>query len=651
MKILTDLKWNVFDWFPRWQKLSLETRRLFIEKIDSTLKISGDFFSDEQIHELELSGLKLPDKAALVPDIRPFRNLMRSMSRHFHFDPKIEKLSSEYITDHLTSEECSTITRVNSFRHSTPVYYVQNGMVDSLWLDTFLNVESYELWEEMYTTYRNPYLHADSADLLKKWIQHLIQGPNPIPFGELPDLGNGAIASEAFRAGIRYMLLFPALDSKTLDPIIGIWPEIHKQKNRKKLPPPSPLPLPKGCKSYCTPLRLHDMTTLLVGTTGDGLRLKAHGDLYQKEIDRIAGRLMASPPGYDTSGRLDDAFCWILATKLAARKGKSGKEYTLQATSAGRNWLAGSEAERLQSLADFMRQAYEKSLKPNWVEYGEISFLPYNPNHNVGYQKELHVEARVCDAFDACLEGDWFLQEDFLGWNGESNNPLPVDRNNPINQMFRRGFGSESERERCWKRILQKFLHDRLVPLGGVKLAINSKGQVLFSITPVGKYLMGKTDQFDYRFEIPDGDLIVQPNFDVVFTAANPFAEGELTRYAERIGHGVGTLFKITRESILLALNSGMNDSRILESLGQISSKKLPRNVTAQIQDWSKSFRCITLKNITVIDCGDPETALRIRALFPQKTTPITATLLEITGEKNLTPFKKKLRENGIGIG
>jgi hypothetical protein len=137
----------------------------------------------------------------------------------------------------------------------------------------------------------------------------------------------------------------------------------------------------------------------------------------------------------------------------------------------------------------------------------------------------------------------------------------------------------------------------------------------------------------------------------VVFTAANPFAEGELTRYAERIGHGVGTLFKITRESILLALNSGMNDSRILESLGQISSKKLPRNVTAQIQDWSKSFRCITLKNITVIDCGDPETALRIRALFPQKTTPITATLLEITGEKNLTPFKKKLRENGIGIG
>ncbi len=655
MKILTDATFNPFEWFPRWQMLSFGTRRLFLEKIDSTLKIPIDLFSDEQLKELTDAGLKTPEKAVLVQNIRPFRNLIRSMSRHRHFDPKTERLSIDYITDHLITEECSSLASANGYPYSNPSHYVKKLAEDSGWITKFLKADSLELWEAKHTGCGNPFLHPDSAAILKSWVHHLKQGSNPIPPEGLPNLENGRIASEAFRAGIRYLFLFPALDSKTLNPLIGLWPTVHTRLNRKKTPRPSPVPLPKESRIYSNPLLLHDITTLLVSTTGDGLRLKAQGNLYQKEEESLAAQLMPPPPsgrGRSSSNcdRLDEAFCWVLDMKLAARKGKPGKTYTIQATQPGKNWLAGSEAERLRSLADFMRRAHEKNLKNCWLEYGEIPFLPYNPQRNVGLQNQLNVETLVINVFAGGFTDNWFPEDTFLEWNAEMHNPLLVKHNSAIDRIFRVGTDSEPERAASWKRVLHGFLHKRLAPLGGAKLAIDPDGICWFAITPVGQYLMGKTDHFDHPIELPAGDLIVQPNFDVVFTAANPYAEGELTRYAQRIGHRVGTLFKITRESIHLAFNSGMDSEQILESLGRISSKKLPHNVVAQIQGWGKAFRRVTVKNITVIDCGDPETAQHVCALFPKKTTLITETLLEITSEKNLTPLKKKLRQNGIGI-
>lgn len=164
--------------------------------------------------------------------------------------------------------------------------------------------------------------------------------------------------------------------------------------------------------------------------------------------------------------------------------------------------------------------------------------------------------------------------------------------------------------------------------------------------------LLGFTDKFEYETATVVGDIIVQPNFEIVFTAANPSAEGELMRYAERTGHGlgIGTLFRITRASVLLALNSGMEADQILESLQRLASKKLPANVVAQIRDWGKSFRRVAVKNISIIRCPDADTALRVHALFPKKTEYITDTILQINSQKDLAPIKKKLHQNGIGI-
>jgi len=654
MKILKNQNFSPFDPLLAWNELSHETRLLFLTQIDSTLKVSEKFFSPAQISELIDAGFHLPDRPLLHPEIHPFRNLMRSMFHHQHFNLETE-LDLDYVTDHLTQFECEGIFLSNGFHFHKPAQRAKDAAVESLWINQFLQADSFESWENRQRQHENPYLNSTSAALLKKWIERLIQGTNPIPLAALLD-GNPdpETALAALRAGVRYLLLFPALDPETLLPIIGIWPKIHSRLNRKTLEQPSPVELPDGCETYSTPILLHDLTTLLIGTTGDGLRLKAQGGLYKKEEEALAARLLPLPSfgrKYQarSSVRLDEAHRWLFDMKFVKSKGTRGKTLALKATEKGKKWLSGSESERLNAVVDHLRAAHKKNKEGDYFDRDNIRFAPSNPQ-TYTTSGEFNLEEKLIQTISNCPEGQWIELQPFLQWNIESNNPLLSGEEITLDRIFSRWNSSDSAREESWRNMLKAFLTSRLMPSGGAKIAFNAQGTLWFSITPIGTYLLGQTDTFDHQTETVEGGIIVQPTFEIIFTAANPFAEGELTRYAERIGHGIGTLFRITRPSIHLALNSGMESDQILESLQPLSQKKLPKNVVAQIQDWGKSFRRVAIKNITIIRCPDAETALRVQALYPQKTEPITDTLLQINNQKDLAPLKKKLRENGIGI-
>ncbi len=657
MKIFSSFEFNPFNYLDAWSGLSRNTRLLFATEIGSSLEVLESVFSPEQSTELIEAGLQPPNRPVLEPTARPFRNLIRSMHRHPHFAPSTNELDLDYVTDHLINAESSGISSAGGYHfRRKPAQTAKETAVDSLWLNGFLNADSFQSWEGRHGDGQQCYLDKHSAALLKTWIERLMHGENPIPFSALlEDAGNYDLsAQKAFRAGVRYLLLFPALDPETLDPIIGIWPAIHARLNRKKVEAPVPVELPEGCDTYSVPILLHDMTTLLAGTTGEGLRLKAQGDLYKKEADAIESRLLPYPPpgcGYQPPhyGRLYEARLWLLGMKLVASKGKAGKTLALKATAAGMQWLAGSESDRLQAAADFMRKAHKRNTTGKWTEYSEIAFVPNNPQH---YPKEgkVNLEEQVVEAFGACPVGQWISTKEFLAWHVESGNPLLLSMDQSIEQIFSHWNNSDVERERLWKTVLQDFFQQRLIPLGGIKSGFDPNGNQWFSITPSGAYLLGATNRFEYETEAVAGDIIVQPNFEIVFTAANPFAEAELGRCAERTGHGIGMLFRITRTSVHGAFDSGMESDQILENLRSLASKKLPANVVAQIRDWGKAFRRVALKNISIIRCPDAETALRIHALFPQKTAPLTETLLQVNHPKDLAFLRKKLRQNGIGI-
>ena len=655
MKILKNKDFSPFDPLLAWSELSHDTRLLFLTKIDSTLKVSEKFFSPEQISELIDAGFHLPDRPLLHLENRPFRNLVRSLHRHPHFAPSTKELDLDYVTDHLTIGECEEIVLPASFPFHKPTQRAKDSAVECLWINGFLNADSFEIWENKHSNSHEQYLNKSSAALLKKWIERLIQGTNPIPLAALLDgKPDPETALAALRAGVRYLLLFPSLDPETLLPIIGIWSKIHKRLNRETLEQPSPVELPDGCETYSTPILLHDLTTLLIGTTGDGLRLKAQGGLYKKEEEALAARLLPMPSfgrGYQarSSVRLDEAHGWLFDMKLVKSKGTRGKTLALKATEKGKKWLSGSESERLNAVVDHLRAAHKRNKDGDYFDHDNIRFAPNNPQ-TYTTSGEFNLEEKLIQAFTNCPAGQWIELQPFLQWNIESNNPLLSCEETTIDRIFNQWENSDSAREERWRNMLKGFLVSRLMPVGGAKFAFNAPGTLWFSITPVGTDLLGQTDTFDHQTETVEDGIIVQPNFEIIFTAANPYAEGELTRYAERIGHGIGTLFRITRPSIHLALNSGMESDQILESLQPLSKKNLPKNIVAQIQDWGNSFRRVAINNITIIRCPDAETALRVQALYPKKTDPITDTILQINNPKDIATLKKKLRENGVGI-
>ena len=659
MKIWKDFRLNAFDWFGRWERLQPGTRRLFLEEIGSNLKVDPQVFSEEVRRELLDAGFMQPGKQRLKEEVRRFRNLARSMYRHRHFDWVDPTLSVDYVSDHLTNWDCSDLPSLyGSRQYGRNANSVAKDVVESSWLKAFIDCASVEEYEIDDSLDSQHYLSGESFELLQRWIQRLLGSENPLPMAALLEEAGGdvGLSNDALRGAIRYMLLFPALEGERLLPVVGLWPAIRERMTRPKAEAPAAGGLPEGCQVYDVPLLLHDMTAILVAASGGGLRLKGDGvSLFKKEEALIEGRMLPDPPaecGYEPPypGRISHALDWLGAMKLVVVRGpRKGKR--LEASEKGRAWLAGADGERLKALHEHMHAARKRHAGGTWSHYHELVFVPHNPQSHVS-KGERNLEDSVVKAFAECPVGEWIGLDGFLKWQAESENPFMLSLDASIERIFYSSWSNtDSFREERWRGLLADFMYERLLPLGGIRLAFNGEGDILFSMTPAGAYLIGARDGFEYAVESAAGGVLVQPDFEVIFTAPNPHAEGELTRFCERIGNGVGALFRITRTSVLHALDSGQTGGQICAILEAQCATAVPANVVKQIQGWSDAFRRVAIRQILVVECPDVETALLVCGLFPKKVSRLTDTLVQIEGtNKTLEPLKKKLRKNGIGI-
>ena len=178
------------------------------------------------------------------------------------------------------------------------------------------------------------------------------------------------------------------------------------------------------------------------------------------------------------------------------------------------------------------------------------------------------------------------------------------------------------ELEEAWADLLRAFLRLRLLPLGAAKVGVDGDGAPCFTLTEAGRYLVGA--QTDFRIEHAAGRIVVQPNFDVVFLAPAPRAEAEIGRFAERKGRHMGTLFRITKRSILAAAAAGLTLEHTFETLRQCCSEELPPNVQREISGWFAQCRRVSLRPAVLIHCPDAETAARVQAVAGSKVTLIT---------------------------
>jgi hypothetical protein len=126
--------------------------------------------------------------------------------------------------------------------------------------------------------------------------------------------------------------------------------------------------------------------------------------------------------------------------------------------------------------------------------------------------------------------------------------------------------------------------------------------------------------------------------------------EAEIGRFAERKGRHMGTLFKITKRSILAAAAAGITAEQTFETLQQCCATDLPPNVQREISGWFVQCRRASLGSAVLICCPDAETAARLQAVAESDVILIVDTIFELHDWSAKAALLRKLREAAIFV-
>jgi hypothetical protein len=501
---------------------------------------------------------------------------------------------------------------------------------------------------------------------LQRLIQRLALHPEGVPVAELdallPDLGP-AVRADAVRAGVRYLLIFPSMHGPGLEARIGLLPVIAR---RMGTPVSAPRPV-QAAEVFDAPFRLADMTTVLVEAATEPIPVRgSDGRLYVRAQKALAVRLPGLPAwvaevvlrqdryGLDDDGdpvaaqRIAEAVRWLLAFKLAAIREKE-ERYRLAPTAAGSRWLAAGEGDRLKEILQTLRASPQRNPDGG---YNTSSGLPFFPGYlGLSFPKEVDLRRALAEALLSLPAGAMVELGAFLVHQSRERNPFLARGMEKVRNRMVYGRATAREAwEASWARVLLEFVTERLVPFGGARLGRVDGGGEAFELTAAGRYLLGAADDFDYA-PAPEGDVVVQPDFEIVFLAPAPRVEAELGRFAERTGAGVGALFRITRASVLRAAEQGLGADAVVGTLETVSRSGVPANVARQVRDWIGGTRRVTVRPAVLVECPDAETAGRVRSLGGADVKEITPTLLRLDAHgKTRAALIKKLRDKGIFV-
>ncbi|HYW10014.1 MAG TPA: helicase-associated domain-containing protein, partial [Longimicrobium sp.] len=330
-----------------------------------------------------------------------------------------------------------------------------------------------------------------------------------------------------------------------------------------------------------------------------------------------------------------------------ARINTPASRYELRATDAGREWLARPDGERIKALIAPVRESPHRFPESWYSATGAVEFFPVRLDSTVR-DATLDLRAALTAAFLAIPQGSMVRLDEFLAYHARAANPFPTVKPSGV----RGGYSvmAREQRESVWERILITFLQLRLAPFGGAPMGRTAEGRVAFGVAGPGRYLLGAVDDFEYAPPL-EGDVVVQPDFEVVFLAPSPRAEPEIARFSDRIGAGVGALFRITRASVLRGAEGGLAADAMIATLERIARGGVPANVGRQLRDWVAGTRRVRIRPAVLITCPDAETAGRVRALGGKNVEELTPTVLALrataTEHKALL---KRLRERGIFV-
>ena len=672
MKLL-DVEWtSVLGELPRWWALRLPARRALLDGLKTHGFVPGQRFG-KQLEAVIASGIAEFDPVRnrlWVGDAqRELVKVFRAMDRHRVFDAPGRATLVKYLEDHFTNTEIEVLgAGVHGGRYGhMSRHTLAPRIAFAGWAGDLLDARddpALVAWgdargwvaAESATTGRSIRVLGD----LQRFARRLIDFPDGVPIREqLALLGDEDVAAfaDALHAGLATAVVFVGLRSDDLEPMVGLWPDAVRELTRPPAKQPSAaVPV----EQFTLAVNMEDMTTLLATIAAAPVRLRADdGAVFANARKVIEGRLAVLPHWAahlfesDRVTRVDGAARDLDFHGLVQVRSQSGNPH-LHATSGGGPWLALTPRERLASLIDPLRRSTDQNPGTQYDVIHAESFFPFVfPWFKT--PKSLRLRESLIDAFLGAARG-FIPIEDFLDHAAREANPflaLPQSGTRDFHfPMYIAGYEDPRETLRnLWRNMLEQFLIVRLIGLGGASIGRLVNGSLGFELTDAGRYLLGAADAFEYGSSNV-ADVVVQPNFDIVFLGAAPATEAVVARFSQRVGSAPGLAFRITRASVLGAAEAGATADEIVGALRRASSKPIPKNVEREIAGWVDAVRRGRLRVLEVIECADEETADRVGALLgggtkAQRLTPKIFELPAGTASARLAVIKR-LRAGGV---
>ena len=673
---LFDVDWAaVLRELWRWDDLTLPARRTLLGELKTHGYVPAAHF-EPHLAEIVKSGIAVhePEKRRLWlgDERRALVKVLRAMGRHqiFHVAPK-ERPAHEhhtallrYMEEHFTGD---SVQRIASAVLRSRVYANRQTLAPFVefpgWVGDLLQADSDEAlldWADAHGLSSAEFL-SDSTVLLdlQTLANTLLDFPDGMPLRELvASLENDdelPHLAAAIHAGLASMAIFGGMRAEDLEPSIGLWPLVARELTRLPATPPTPV---RVVKTFALAVDMEDMTTVLAAVAAAPVRVRANdGVVFARTRAEIERRLVVPPTWVATlfeDNRVDPAARALIAHGFANIRDLDGNPH-LFATPAGLHWLGQSTHERLAGLVEPLRRSKERNPRDAYDMERSASFFPHSlPFYRM--PKELNLRAELTRAFLQAKDAFIPLAE-FIAYATGDENPLLALTQAPAGSesgltLYSGHVDVRTSARELWGEMLVRFLSSRLIGLGGVTAGVDDTGRICFALTDVGLYLLGAAEHFEYGTDAAAGDVVIQPNFDVVFLGVAPAVEAELARFSERVGAAPGHVFRITRASVLSAAESGAGVGDVIGALTRASSRPVPKNVQHEIAGWMAAVRRATLRRVELLECSDADVAERIVALLGAGVRQLTPVLLELPAGAPAAraSMMRRLRAGGVFI-
>jgi Helicase conserved C-terminal domain len=210
-----------------------------------------------------------------------------------------------------------------------------------------------------------------------------------------------------------------------------------------------------------------------------------------------------------------------------------------------------------------------------------------------------------------------YSQQQKYGYYGQSNyNGFGSRLKEETWHSWKGGFHNILSLERDWSLVegewLAELFREPLAWLGLAELgSIETNQSIAFRVTAEGLAILGNEPlpEVVVKAEQAEKSLIVQPNFEVLVLAPyqNMAILHRLARFAVEVSRGDVAILKLTRESVLEGMRSGVSGIEMLEFLTTNSRVPVAQNLTTTLMDWHHSYTRLQFhRQVTLLEVADP---------------------------------------------